>query len=52
MFHTERNNRDETPGVGVVQQKAPEKRIKKVIPEKNHSDSMDLNIMKFILIDS
>ena len=52
MFHTERNNRDETPGVGVVQQKAPEKRIKKVILEKKRSDYFDLNIMKFILIDS
>ena len=52
MFYTERNNRDQTPRVGVVQQKALEKRTKKVIPEKNHSDSMDLNIMKVILIDS
>ena len=52
MFHTERNNRDETPGVGVVQQQAPEKRIKKVILEKKRSDYFDLNIMKFILIDS
>ena len=52
MFHTERNNRDQTPWVGVVLQQASEKRTKKLILEKKHDDSIDLNLRKFILLDS
>ena len=52
MFQTERNNRDQTPGVGVVLQQAPEKCIKKVLLEKKHADYINLNLRKVILIDS
>ena len=51
MFHTERNNRYQTPGVGVVLRQAPEKRIKKVLLEKKHDDYIDINLRKVILIN-
>ena len=50
MFHIERNNCNQTPGVGVVLQQAPEKCIKKVLLEKKHADSIDLNLRKVILL--
>ena len=52
MFQTENNNRNQTPGVVVVLQQAPENRIKKVLLEKKHADSIDLNLRKVILLDS
>ena len=51
MFQTERNNRDQTPGVGAVLQQAPGKRIKKVLFKKKHVDSIDIKLRKVILID-
>ena len=51
MFYTESCKRDQTPGVGVVLQQAPEKCIKKVLPKKKHAESIDINLRKIILID-
>ena len=51
MFQIERNNRYHTPGVDVVLQWAPEKRIKKVLLENKHDDYIDVNIRKVILLD-
>ena len=52
MFHIERNNCNQTPGVGVVLQQAPGNSVKKVLPEKKHSDSIDLNLRKVILLEN
>ena len=52
MFQTDRNNRGQTPGVGVVLQQAPGNSVKKVLPEKKHSDSIDLNLRKVILLEN
>ena len=52
MFKTERNNRNHTPGVGVVLQQDPEKRTKKLLLEKKHADSININLRKVIIIDS
>ena len=52
MFHTERKNRDQTPVVGVVLQKAPGKCTKKVILDKKYADSININLSKVILLDS
>ena len=51
MFQTDSNNHYQTPGVGVVLQQAPEKRIKKVLLEKSHSDPITINLSKVILLD-
>ena len=42
MFHTENNNRYQTPGVGVLLQQAPEKRIKKATLDNKHAESIDI----------
>ena len=52
MFHTERNNCNQTPGVGVVLQQAPGKCIKKLLLEKKHAEFIDLNLKKVILLYS
>ena len=52
MFKKGKNNRGQTPGLGVVLQQPPEKRIKKVLLEKKHTDSIYLNLRKVILLDS
>ena len=44
-------NRNHTPGVGVLLQQAPGKRIKKVILEKKHAESINIKLGKGILID-
>ena len=52
MFHTENNNRYQTPGVGVLLQQAPEKRIKKVTLDNKHAESIDIYLRKVILLGS
>ena len=51
MSQTDSNNHYQTPGVGVVLQHAPENRIKKVLLEKSHSDPININLSKVILLD-
>ena len=51
MFQKDRNNRDQTLGVGVVPQQASEKCIKKVLLNKKHAESIYLNLRKVIMLD-
>ena len=51
MSQTDSNNHYQTPVVVVVLQQAPEKRIKKVLLEKSHSDSIYIKLSKVILLD-
>ena len=46
MFQTERNNRDQNPGVGVVLQKAPKKRIKIVLLKNKYDESINIERIK------
>ena len=52
MFQRERNNHNQTPEVGVVPQHAPEKCITKVLLNKKQAESIDINLMKFVMINS
>ena len=45
-------NRDQTPGVGVLLHHAPEKRIQKVLLKKKHDESIDIKLRKVILLNS
>ena len=52
MFQTERKNCDQIPGVCVVLQQVPGKRIKKVLLKNKHVESIDINLRKVILMES
>ena len=52
ILQTERNNRDQTAGVGVVLQQLPEKRINKVLLDNKHADYINFNLIKVILLNS